>query len=101
MAGATGNGVQATRFINSLKMIAGVLVMVPAWAALVVLHGNDDRGPVFVLIVLVMIWLADSGAYFAGRQWGRTKLAPLVSPGKTREGVYGGLLASLVLQPFI
>jgi phosphatidate cytidylyltransferase len=89
-------GVQATRFINSLKMIAGVLVMVPAWAALVVLHGSDDRGPVFVLIVLVMIWLADSGAYFAGRQWGRTKLAPLVSPGKTREGVYGGLLASLV-----
>ena len=89
-------GAQATPLTRSLKMAAGVLVMVPAWVALVVLHGNDTRGPLLVLIVLVMIWLADSGAYFAGRQWGRTKLAPLVSPGKTREGVYGGLLASLV-----
>ena len=89
-------GVQAGLLTTSLKMLAGVLVMVPAWVALVVLHGNDNKGPLLVLIVLIMIWLADSGAYFAGRKWGRSKLAPLVSPGKTREGVYGGLLASLV-----
>ncbi len=89
-------GALASPLTHSLKMAAGVLVMVPAWVALVVLHGNDNYGPVLVLIVLVMTWLADSGAYFAGKQWGRTRLAPLVSPGKTREGVYGGLLASLV-----
>ena len=89
-------GAQATSLTRGLKMIAGILVMVPAWAALVVLHGDDNNGPLLVLIVLVMIWLADSGAYFAGRQWGRNKLAPKVSPGKTREGVYGGLLASIV-----
>jgi phosphatidate cytidylyltransferase len=89
-------GAQVTPLTMSLKMAAGILVVVPAWVALVVLHGDETRGPLLVLIVLVMIWLADSGAYFAGRQWGRTRLAPLVSPGKTREGVYGGLLASLV-----
>ena len=89
-------GAQAGPLTKILKMLAGVLVMVPAWVALVVLHGNDNNGPLLVLIVLIMIWLADSGAFFAGRKWGRTRLAPLVSPGKTREGVYGGLLASLV-----
>jgi phosphatidate cytidylyltransferase len=47
-------------------------------------------------MLLVMVWLADSGAYFAGRQWGKTRLAPAISPGKTWEGVYGGLLSSLV-----
>ncbi|MCK5480497.1 MAG: phosphatidate cytidylyltransferase [Gammaproteobacteria bacterium] len=89
-------GTLVSPLTSSLKMAAGVLVIVPAWVALVVLHGNDNNGPVLVLIVLVMTWLADSGAYFAGKQWGRTRLAPIVSPGKTREGVYGGLLASLV-----
>ena len=89
-------GAQPGRLTKTLKMLAGVLVMVPAWVALVVLHANENNGPLLVLIVLIMIWLADTGAFFAGRKWGRTRLAPLVSPGKTREGVYGGLLASLV-----
>jgi phosphatidate cytidylyltransferase len=50
---------------------------------------------VLVLTLLVLIWIADSGAYFAGRRWGRRKLAPVVSPGKTREGVYGALAGGL------
>jgi phosphatidate cytidylyltransferase len=79
-----------------MKMLAGVLVIVPAWAALAELHALGTNGPKLVLMLLVMVWLADSGAYFAGRQWGRTKLAPVISPGKTWEGVYGGLLASLL-----
>ena len=79
-----------------VKLLAGLLVCVPPWAALVVLHLRGEDGPLLTLIVLVMVWLADSGAYFAGRLWGRHKLAPLVSPGKTREGVYGGLAASLL-----
>jgi phosphatidate cytidylyltransferase len=49
-----------------------------------------------VLFLLVLIWIADSGAYFAGRRWGRRKLAPLVSPGKTREGAYGALAGGLL-----
>lgn len=81
---------------TGFKLLAGALVIVPAWAALVVLHASGPDGPMLTLGLMVMVWLADSGAYFAGRQWGRNKLAPLISPGKTREGAYGGLLASLL-----
>lgn len=80
----------------TLKLLAGALVCVPSWAALVVLHRHGSNGPLLTLLLLVMIWLADSGAFFAGRRWGRHKLAPQISPGKTREGLYGGLLASLL-----
>ena len=90
-------GGQASLLSVNLKMLAGLLVIIPAWAALTGLHAHSSGGgPKLVLMLLVMVWLADSGAYFAGRQWGRTKLAPVVSPGKTWEGVYGGLLVSLV-----
>ena len=90
-------GRQASLLSVNLKMLAGMLVILPAWAALISLHAHGSGGgPKLVLMLLVMVWLADSGAYFAGRQWGRTRLAPVVSPGKTWEGVYGGLLASLV-----
>jgi len=81
---------------TGFKMLAGILVLVPAWAALAVLHGSGPDGPVLTLGLMIMVWLADSGAYFAGRRWGRTKLAPVISPGKTREGAWGGLLASLL-----
>jgi phosphatidate cytidylyltransferase len=81
---------------HNLKMLAGVLVIVPAWAALSTLHAHGENGPKLTLMLLVLVWLADSGAYFAGRQWGKNKLAPAISPGKTWEGVYGGLLTSLL-----
>ncbi|HYQ72645.1 MAG TPA: phosphatidate cytidylyltransferase, partial [Gammaproteobacteria bacterium] len=81
---------------TGFKLLAGILAMVPAWAALVTLQGSGPDGPALTLGLMVMVWLADSGAYFAGRHWGRNKLAPHISPGKTREGAYGGLLASLL-----
>jgi phosphatidate cytidylyltransferase len=87
---------QAGAACTGFKLLAGILVIVPAWAALAVLQGSGPDGPVLTLGLLVMVWLADSGAYFAGRRWGRNKLAPVISPGKTREGAYGGLLASMV-----
>lgn len=77
-----------------LKIVAGYLVMLPAWAALVVLHGRAADGPLITLYLLVVVWLADSGAYFSGRRWGNRKLAPVISPGKTWEGVYGAIAAS-------
>lgn len=76
------------------KVIAGWLTLVPAWSALVGLHALPVRGPSILLFVLVLLWVADSGAYFSGRLWGKHKLAPHVSPGKTWEGVAGGVVAA-------
>lgn len=75
------------------KASLGCGMMVSTWLALVVLHSRPDQGPHWVLYLLVLVWVADSGAFFAGRQFGRTKLAPEVSPGKTWEGVFGALIA--------
>jgi phosphatidate cytidylyltransferase len=82
--------------LNLPKALVGFLVLVPAWIALISLHGSGQHGPALVLFVMVLIWVADSGAYFAGRRWGRVKLAPAISPGKTREGVYGALAGSVL-----
>lgn len=74
--------------------VCGILVLVPSSVALVNLFLFDGRGPELVLLLLCIVWAADVGAYFTGRRIGRVKLAPQVSPGKTWEGVIGGLLAS-------
>lgn len=69
----------------------GLLVLVAPWAALLDLHQRGDAGPWLVLFLILLIWTADIAAYFVGRRFGRVKLAPAISPGKTREGVYGAL----------
>ena len=79
------------------RMIIGVVVLVPAWMALSLIHATGTEGPYYALFLLILVWTADSGAYFAGKKWGRRHLAPRVSPGKTWEGVGGGLCAVLVV----
>ena len=73
---------------------AGMLVIFAAWYAAVVLFAND----LYVLLgVLSLVWTADTAAYLCGRRWGRTKMAPYISPGKTWEGFFGGMTAVLLL----
>lgn len=78
------------------KLVAGTLAIVPAWTALLVLHADPHNGPRWLLTALTIVWAADSGAYFAGKHWGRRKLAPRISPNKTWAGVGGGLVAGLL-----
>jgi phosphatidate cytidylyltransferase len=68
---------------------AGFAVLMPAGLAVLAL------GPLEVLRVLVLVWIADTAAYFVGRAWGRRKLAPAISPAKTWEGALGGLIGAL------
>ncbi len=79
-----------------LFLLTGLLALVAVWMALVRLHGMADHGPRLMMFFLLLIWVADSGAYFAGRKFGRRKLAPHISPGKTVEGVAGALTGGLV-----
>jgi phosphatidate cytidylyltransferase len=69
---------------------AGFVVIVPAGLALALLE------PAEVLAVLVLVWIADTAAYFVGRSFGRRKLAPSISPGKTWEGAAGGIGGALL-----
>lgn len=77
-----------------MAALAGLLVLVPGGVTVTVLLAKLPAGVSLVLLVLVIVWAADVGAYFTGRRLGRHKLAPAVSPGKTWEGVAGGLVAA-------
>jgi phosphatidate cytidylyltransferase len=73
-----------------LAALTGLLVLVPTWLALVELR---KFGPLMLLLIMSVAWISDSAAYFAGRRFGRHKLAPSISPGKTWEGVAGAVVA--------
>jgi phosphatidate cytidylyltransferase len=77
--------------------LAGVLALVPAWLALTRMRLDFVRGAEWVLFALVLVWVADIGAFFVGRRYGHTRLAPKVSPGKTWEGVVGGTVAGALV----
>lgn len=79
---------------QGLRRLLGLCLLVLAWMALV---ESKAQGLNHMLSVFCLVWVADIGAYFGGRAFGRRKLAPGISPGKSWEGVFAGMLAVLLL----
>ncbi|MCZ6854929.1 MAG: phosphatidate cytidylyltransferase [Gammaproteobacteria bacterium] len=79
-----------------LSAILGQIILWVTWVALLVVR-TEPEGASWVLWALLLVWSADIGAYFAGRRYGRHKLIPAVSPGKTWEGFWGGMALSLLI----
>jgi len=79
-----------------VKLTVGIFALVPCWLAVNVIRGAQD-GAFVLLFMLLIIWVCDTGAYFMGRSFGRHALMPHVSPKKTWEGLWGGLLFVLVV----
>lgn len=93
-----GEGLAKSRLVRAFL---GVLVILPAWLSVTFLI-QQQNGPLLVLLGLLTVAAVDVGAYFTGRKFGKRKLAPVVSPGKSWEGVWGGLvLAMLVSLAFV
>ncbi len=78
---------------HGLGWLVGWVLLIPTWAAMVVLH---QCGAGWLLAAMALVWVADIAAYFAGRTWGRHKLAPTISPGKTWEGAAGAVVGVLI-----
>lgn len=79
---------------QAMRLVIGLVVMYSTWLALTLARGV---GVNFMLSVMCIVWVSDVSAYFAGHRWGRRKLAPTLSPGKTWEGVAGACLGVLLL----
>ena len=80
------------------KAMMGLVALLPAWWSLVQLHNYGSFGFELFIFTFLIVWFADVGAYFAGKSLGKNKLAPNVSPGKTIEGMLGGLVSVVLLS---
>ena len=90
-----------TRCVTSNKWVMsalGLVLIVPLWLALICAKSAD---PWLLLALLATIWIADSAAYFTGKNFGKHKLAPNISPGKTWEGVLGALLGATLFAAIL
>lgn len=86
-----------------ISALLGFIVILPMWKALVFIREAqflpiESFNPLLlILYILLLVWAADVGAYFTGKAWGKSKLAPNVSPGKSWAGAWGGVTAAMLL----
>ncbi len=86
-----------------VSALLGFVIMLPMWKALVFIREAqflpiESFNPLLlILYILLLVWAADVGAYFTGKAWGKSKLAPNVSPGKSWAGAWGGISAAMIL----
>lgn len=85
------------RLAGWFRGLAGFVTLGLAWLGIVAIHARPVDGAFWLTLLMVLVWGADIGAYFAGRRFGRRKLAPAISPGKTWEGAAGGLALGMLL----
>ena len=89
-----------------LRGLFGIAILAATWLALVCIRSFNitvdyNTGAWMLLLMLLVIWGADVGAYFSGKNFGKTKLAPIVSPNKTWEGAIGGLVLAVVIGTIV
>ena len=80
----------------TMRIVNGFLLLIPMFLALIILQ--QQYGPEYFLLLMLVIWGADSGAYFTGKTFGKHKLSPKVSPGKSIEGVVGGISSAAIIM---
>ena len=88
-----GTGIWNAR---AVRAFLGLCVLIPMWVGFMHLK-QEPHSSILIIYVMLIVWGADTGAYFAGRKWGKSKLAPNVSPGKSWAGFWGGLATTLIL----
>ena len=90
------------KFLNNsiVGILIGIILFIPTGLSIDWLHSNNNFGPIWVIYLCCLVWGADIGAYFVGRAWGKKKLLPNVSPGKSWLGVIGAFLFTTIITLF-
>lgn len=85
---------QANSELKPDKLIIAFIILPATALAMHEIHSMSSQGASWLFYALALVWVADIGAYFSGKAFGKNKLAPDISPGKTREGLFGAIIAT-------